>query len=166
MTLLVVRISNQSLPVSEQMGTQGHRTGLQEVQSCWSKHLVTWVGFLYEAVFILITHNGPVEESNIAARKRLFPGAGKTTWASTPPAPADWIEVNTYGPYIDGYDFTWPQMVTFAGSPPKVAILSCTNLSAKRWSCSPALRSSGGTWELDSYAQLRIASSAAPSTYN
>ena len=53
--------------------------------------LLKWV---YDILFlvrrdILVTHNGPVDESNIAARKRLRPGAGKTTWASTPPAPAD-----------------------------------------------------------------------------
>ena len=40
------------------------------------------------------THKGPVDESMIAARNRGL-NAGNRMWASTLPAPADYIEYST-----------------------------------------------------------------------
>ena len=47
-----------------------------------------------------------------------------------------------------------PQIVTLLESPPNNAALSLMNLSANRWSNKPALRSSGGRMELESYTRL------------
>lgn len=45
----------------------------------------------------MMAYNGPVEESNIAARKDGFEG-GKRTCASALPAPADCIEEHVNSP--------------------------------------------------------------------
>lgn len=45
---------------------------------------------------------------------------------------------------------------TLDGSPPKAAIFSCRKMNAALWSCSPALRFSGGTCLLASFSNLIV----------